>query len=52
MKCKKCGACCKVFGVVESEGLPDPKLTMDKDGLGYRTMKIRKDGSCVCFETR
>jgi Fe-S-cluster containining protein len=46
--CLDCAACCKVFGIVESEGSSMHEYTMDH-GLGYLTMQIKWDGSCICL---
>jgi hypothetical protein len=49
--CTRCGACCQAFGIIESgKWLNDvmPGVTEDH-GLGYPTMTVRDDGSCICL---
>lgn len=49
MDCLKCGACCRVFGIVEVEGDDDMPwwLTVPTE-LGYRRMRTA-GFTCVCL---
>jgi Fe-S-cluster containining protein len=49
-KCKRCGACCRVFGVVEvTEADKVPKKLTVPCELGYRRMKT-KGFVCRCLK--
>jgi hypothetical protein len=50
--CKRCGACCRAFGIIEVKGMAQELIDelAEDYGLGYPTMEIRGDGTCICLK--